>query len=70
MIFRIMAAAYAENGQFAQAIESAQRGAQLANAQGNTALSSELQSNIVLYESGRPLRDPTLTNNSLLPNGE
>src|SRR5438874_1782247 len=39
MIFRIVAAAYAENGQFAQAIESAQRGAQLANAQGNTALS-------------------------------
>ena len=70
MIFRIVAAAYAENGQFAQAIESAHRGAQLANAQGNTALSSELQSNIVLYESGRPLRDPTLTNNSLLPNGE
>ena len=70
MIFRIVAAAYAENGQFSQAIESAHRGAQLANAQGNTALSSELQSNIVLYESGRPLRDPTLTDSSLLPSRE
>ena len=60
IIFRVLAAAYAENGQFAQAIETAQRGAELANSQGNPALASELQSNIALYQAGRPLRDPSL----------
>ena len=65
-----MSAAYAENGEFAQAIEAAQRGAQLANSQGNTALSSELQSNTLLYQAGRPLRDPSLTSGSLMPKSE
>src|SRR6266581_2632252 len=62
MIFRILAAAYAENGRFSQAIETAQRGAELANIQGNPGLATELQSNIALYQTGRPLRDASMTN--------
>ena len=69
-IFRVLAAAYAENGQFAQAIETAQRGAELANSQGNSALASELQSNVALYQTGRPLRDVNMTHGSLSPNRE
>src|SRR5213078_4504611 len=48
MVFRVLAAAYADNGQFSQAIESAQRGSDLANRQGNPGLAAELQSNTVL----------------------
>ncbi|PYI63700.1 MAG: hypothetical protein DMF07_09515 [Verrucomicrobia bacterium] len=60
MIFRVLAAAYAEDGRFSQAIESAQRGAALATSQGNSGLAAELQSNIALYQAGTPLRDPSL----------
>src|SRR5438876_6079634 len=65
MIFRILAAAYAENGRFSQAIETAQRGAELANIQGNPGLATELQSNIALYHTGRSLRDASMTNGCL-----
>jgi len=70
MIFRILGAAYAENGRFSQAIEAAQRGAELASRQGNPALAAELQSNIAVYQSGRPLRDPNLTSGSSSPRSE
>lgn len=64
MIYKVLAAAYAENGRFADAVETAQRGADLAAIQGNPGLAAELQSNIALYQSGRPLRDPNITNGS------
>jgi tetratricopeptide (TPR) repeat protein len=67
MIYRVLAAAYAENGRFSDAIETAQRGAELANSQGNPALAAELESNIALYQSGKPLRDPSITNGSSSP---
>jgi len=70
MIFRILGAAYAENGRFFQAIETAQHGAELANSQGNQGLAAELQSNIAVYQSGRPLRDPNLTIGSSSPHSE
>ncbi len=70
MIFHILAAAYAENGRFSDAIETAQRGTALANSQGNAGLASELQNNIALYQAGKPLRDPSLTTRGLSPNGE
>src|SRR5947207_6922909 len=70
MIFHILAAAYAENGRFSDAIETAQRGTALANSQGNAGLASELQNNIALYQAGRPLRDPSLITRGLSPNGE
>jgi tetratricopeptide (TPR) repeat protein len=67
MIYKVLAAAYAESGRFADAIETAQRGAVLATIQGNPALAAELESNIALYQSGRPLRDPAITNASSAP---
>jgi len=70
MIFRTLGAAYAENGRFSQAIETAQHGAELANSQGNQGLAAELQSNIAVYQSGRPLRDPNLTIGSSSPHSE
>jgi hypothetical protein len=63
----VLAAAYAESGRFSDAIESAQRGAELAMNQGNPGLATELQSNIAVYQSGRPLRDPSITNGSSSP---
>jgi protein O-mannosyl-transferase len=67
MIYRVVAAAYAENGRFADAVESAQRGAELATTQGNPALAAELESNIALYQSSRPLRDPSIINGTSTP---
>jgi tetratricopeptide (TPR) repeat protein len=67
MIYRVLAAAYAESGRFADAVETAQRGAELATSQGNPPLAAELESNIALYRSGRPLRDPSITNGSSSP---
>jgi tetratricopeptide (TPR) repeat protein len=70
MIFRTLGAAYAENGRFSQAIETAQHGAELANSQGNQGLATELQRNVAVYQSGKPLRDPNLTIGSSSPHGE
>jgi protein O-mannosyl-transferase len=70
MIFRTLGAAYAENGRFSQAIETAQHGAELANSQDNQGLAAELQRNIAVYESGKPLRDPNLTIGSSSPHSE
>src|SRR5436189_647825 len=70
LTFRTLAAAYAENGRFSEAIQTAQRGIELANSRGNSGLATELQSNIVLYQERQPLRDPSLTNGSSSPHGE
>ena len=70
MVFRVLAAAYAENGRFSDAIETAERGADLANRTSNPALASELESNIALYQSGRPFRDPSITNGGAPPYSE
>jgi protein O-mannosyl-transferase len=67
MIYRVLAAAYAQSGRFADAVETAQRGADLATAQGNPALAAELESNIALYQAGRPLRDPSIANGNSSP---
>jgi protein O-mannosyl-transferase len=67
MIYRVLAAAYAESGRFSNAIETAQRGAELATSQGNPSLAAELESNVALYRSGTPLRDPSITNGSASP---
>jgi protein O-mannosyl-transferase len=70
ILFRTLAAAYAENGRFVDAIQTAQRGVELANSQGNSGLATELQANIALYQEQQPLRDPSLTNGSSSPNRE
>jgi protein O-mannosyl-transferase len=64
IIFRTLAAAYAESGDFSRAIQTAQQGIELASSQGNPGLASELQGNIALYQEQRPLRDPSLTHGS------
>jgi len=53
-ILRILAAAYAEAGEFAAAKETARNGLQAANMQGNTALADALQSDLALYDLGLP----------------
>jgi protein O-mannosyl-transferase len=61
ILFRTLAAAYAEVGDYSKAIETAQEGADLANSQGNSGLATELQGNIAIYQTQRPLRDPSLS---------
>jgi protein O-mannosyl-transferase len=58
IVLRTLAAGYAESGRFSEAIETAQQGLQLAIAQGNTALTEDLQLNITNYRRSLPLRDP------------
>ena len=51
------AAAYAEVGRFAEAIQTAERALQLANQFGNTALVEGIRGHIASYRSGQPIRD-------------
>ena len=53
MILRTLAAAYAEAGQFPDAVTTARKALQLSEAQSNTALAEELRREIQLYEAGR-----------------
>jgi tetratricopeptide (TPR) repeat protein len=61
-IFRLLAAAYAENGRFDDAITAAERGLQLASARGDSALAATLEENIALYRNKVPLRDTSNSN--------
>ncbi len=70
LLFRTLAAAYAESGEFAEAIQTAQQGIELANSQGNVNLANELQGNIALYQEQRPLRDPSLTHGNSEPHSD
>ena len=54
VILRILAAAYAETGRFAEAAETAQQALQLAGGQDNTFLIDALRKEITLYQSGSP----------------
>ncbi|HEY5768055.1 MAG TPA: tetratricopeptide repeat protein [Candidatus Udaeobacter sp.] len=53
-VLRILAAAYAEAGQFAEAKETAQHALEAANIQGNTTLAQALQGELALYDLGLP----------------
>ena len=59
MISRVLAAAYAENGRFPEAIQVVQKAEQRAEASGQSASASLLQGDLDLYQQGVPLRDPT-----------
>jgi tetratricopeptide (TPR) repeat protein len=61
MILRTLAAAYAESGQYARAVEAASQGAEAAAAQSNSALAEELRRNAEAYGKGLPMRDSSLT---------
>ena len=53
-VLRILAAAYAEAGQYAEAKETAQHALEAANIQGNTTLAEALQGELALYDLGLP----------------
>jgi len=59
---RTLAAAYAEAGQFAEAIQNAQRALDLANDQHNRTLAALIQEDLDLYQRHAPLRDPAIRN--------
>lgn len=59
---RTLAAAYAENGRFNDAIEAAQRASQLATAQGNFALANKLGKDLDFYRNNFPLHPRSPTN--------
>jgi Flp pilus assembly protein TadD len=56
-VLRILAAAYAEAGKFAEAKETAQHALEASNLQDNTTLSNALRDEIALYELGLPYRN-------------
>ena len=56
-ILDTLAAAYAEAGRFAEAVEAGNRAQQLAARQGNQDLSAEIQARVALYEAKTPYRD-------------
>jgi Flp pilus assembly protein TadD len=56
-VLRVLAAACAEEGQFSEAVSAAERAAQLALDQGNTALADVLRDNAALFRANKPLRD-------------
>ena len=53
----VLAAAYAETGQFVQALETAQRAYQLAKSNNRKNLMEQIQSRIDLYRSKQPYRN-------------
>jgi protein O-mannosyl-transferase len=57
VVLRTLAAAYAETGQFSEAIAIAGQARQLAAAKGNTVWADGLQAEIQLYQTGQPFRD-------------
>ena len=59
---RTLAAAYAEAGQFTEAIQNAERALNLAKDQRNRTLARLIQEDLDLYQRQAPLRDPSLRN--------
>lgn len=58
VILCTLAAACAEAGRFPEAVATAQRALQLAEAQSNQALADELRSQVKLYQARTPFHDP------------
>jgi tetratricopeptide (TPR) repeat protein len=61
VILDTLGMAYAENGRFADAVETAQRALRLARAQHNSSLADDLDARINLYQSRQPYRDDLQT---------
>jgi tetratricopeptide (TPR) repeat protein len=57
VVLRTLAAAYAEAGQFAKAIESAQAAIQLARLSGDNSLASDVEEQLGFYRLGVPYRE-------------
>ena len=58
VLLQTLAAALAETGQFSNAVETARRALRLAEAQSKHSLAGQLQSEIQLYQAGRPFHMP------------
>ncbi len=52
-----LAAAYAEAGQFSEAVQTAQKALELATEQKKKSLAESLKAKISLYEAGTPFRE-------------
>ena len=59
LVLRTLAAAYAENGEFANAIRTARSAVQLARMHGENSLATDLDQQIALYQFGMPYRETT-----------
>jgi tetratricopeptide (TPR) repeat protein len=57
---RTLAAAYAENGRFSEAIAAAQQAAAIANMQGKQRLATNLANDLMFYRTDLPLRENSL----------
>ena len=57
LVFRVLAAAYAESGQFPAAIQSAEEGVERAEAQGQSTIVQLLEGDLALYQQSIPVRD-------------
>lgn len=57
LVLRTLAAAYAENGEFAKAIRIARSAMQLARMHGEDSLATDLDQQIALYQLGMPYRE-------------
>ena len=57
LVLRTLAAAYAENGEFANAIRTARSAMQLARMHGEESLMTDLDQQIALYQLGMPYRE-------------
>ena len=62
VFIRTLAAAYAQAGQFENAIETARRAAEQANRRGGQELARQIMEDVDLYQRRMPLRDPSLRN--------
>ena len=56
-----LAAAYAEAGRYAEALETARRAEELAAAQNKSSLAEAIKMQIERYQAGTPFRDPSLS---------
>ena len=59
MVFRVLAATFAETGRFPAAIKAAEEGAQRAEAQGQPLTADLMRGDLELYRQNIPLRDST-----------
>ena len=57
IVFRTLAAAYSESGDFPKAIETAQHAIDMATAQNNTSLVATLRHELELYRASKPYRE-------------
>ena len=61
IILHTLAAAYAENRQFREAVEAAQRALGIADANGITLLAESLRNKLALYQAGSPYHETSAT---------